>query len=76
MSTKSTILSLPCCHIYHDFNGAGGKETLVISVYYGHTPEDGDDNDHIEVEADSEFARLILHLLRGKDKDKLREASE
>lgn len=76
MSSKSTILSLPCCHIYHDCIGANGGDTLVISVSYQNVEEGSDYNDHIEVEHDSEFARLIRHLLKGADKDELRRVSK
>ena len=76
MSSKSTILSLPCCHIYYDCIGANGGDTLVISVDYGNTPSGGDDNDYIEVDANSEFAKLIAHLLEGKDKSELQQITK
>ena len=76
MSTKSTILNLPCCHIYYNCIGSNGGDTLVISVDYGNTPEGGDDNNRIEVEADSEFAKLIIHLLNKKNQNKLRKITK
>ena len=56
MSSKSTLLMLPCCHIYTDCIGANGGDTLCIEVSYG---EAGEESDFIEVEEASEFAQLI-----------------
>lgn len=67
MSTKSTILLMRCCHIYTDHIGSNGKETLCIEVNHG----DIEGLDCIEVEYDSEFAKLMLILLQGKTESEL-----
>ena len=69
MSAKSTILLLPCCHIYRDVM----IESLAIDVSYG---EVEDDSDCIEVDGNSEFANLIRYLLKGKTEDELLKASK
>ena len=73
MSSKSTLLLLPCCHIYDDSIGEGGGETLGIDVSYDTV---GRDSEYIEVTGDSEFANLMRYLLKGKTKDELLKASK
>ena len=67
MSTKSTELNLPCCHIYRDCAGNNWEETFCIDVIYGFV----DDLNSIEVENDSEFAKLMRYLLKDKKKEEL-----
>ena len=69
MSTKSTILLLPCCHIYRDVM----IESFAIDVSYG---EVEDNSDWIEVDGSSEFANLMRYLLKGKTEDELLKASK
>ena len=76
MSSKSTLLLLPCCHIYNDSIGANGGDTLVIDVSYGTVKDLTDDNDYVEVEHNSEFANLMRYLLKGKTLDELLKASK
>ena len=76
MSSKSTLLLLPCCHIFDDCIGLNGTDTLVIDVSYGAITELSDDNDYIEVDGNSEFASLMRYLLKGKTKDELLKASK
>jgi hypothetical protein len=59
MSSKSTLLSLPCCHIYTDCIGANGGDTLCIDVSYGEVEEES----FIEVKESSEFAQLIKQFV-------------
>ena len=73
MSSKGTILNLPCCHIYDDFIGTNSDRTLTIEVSYGEVSED---SDTIEVEKGSEFANLMRYLLKGKTEDELLKASK
>ena len=49
MSSKSTLLLLPCCHIFNDCIGSNGGDTLVIDVSYSAVRDLTDDNDYIEV---------------------------
>lgn len=72
MSTKSTELLLPCCHIYRDCAGNDWEETLCIDVSFG----DVDGLNSIEVKNDSDFAKLIRYLLKDKSEDELIEAIE
>lgn len=74
MSTKSTITCLPCCHIYRDCIGSNGEETLCIDVSYGNVKCEGDYQDCIEVENDSDFAKLMRYLLKGKTDEELQAA--
>lgn len=71
MSTKSTIYSEPCCHVYKDvtYDGQGESELLCIDVSYGAVEDyDGDcDNDFIQVEWDSDFAKLIRKAFAGME---------
>lgn len=67
MSSKSTILLTPFCHIYHDCIGSNGDETLCIEVSYDDVECGGVAQDFIEVKWDSEFSRLVQALLKGKD---------
>tara|TARA_R110000744_G_C19313622_1_gene556994 strand:- start:1229 stop:1432 length:204 start_codon:yes stop_codon:yes gene_type:complete len=60
MSSKSTLLLLPCCHIYTDCIGANGGDTLCIEVSYGQVE---DECDFIEVEASSDFGQLIKQFV-------------
>ena len=72
MSTKSTLLSLPCCHIYNDCIGANGSNTLAISVDYGIAAYlDTDENDYIEVVGNSDFAIVMRYLLKDKTDEEL-----
>ncbi len=61
MSTKSTIFLDSCCHIYKDviYHKGVEKQTLCIDVSYSSI----DDQDQIEVEWDSDFAKLVRKLL-------------
>ena len=74
MSTKSTITCLPCCHIYRDCNGSNGEETLCIDVSYGNVKYKSAYQDCIEVENDSDFAKLMRYLLKGKTDEELQAA--
>lgn len=77
MSTKGTILSLPCCHIYHDCIGSNGDRTFAIEVDYEVARYLAtDENDYIEVEEKSEFANLMRYLLKGKTEGELLKASK
>ena len=76
MSSKSTLLLLPCCHIFDDCIGSNGTDTLVIDVSYGAVRDLTDDNDYIEVDGNSEFAKLMRYLLKGKTEDELLKASK
>jgi len=76
MSSKSTLLLLPCCHIFDDCIGSNGTDTLVIDVSYGAISYLADDNDYIEAAGNSEFANLMRYLLKGKTKDELLKASK
>ncbi|HHZ71422.1 MAG TPA: hypothetical protein EYN54_14350 [Methylococcaceae bacterium] len=76
MSSKSTLLLLPCCHIFNDCIGSNGGDTLVIDVSYSAVRDLTDDNDYIEVEQESEFANLMQYLLKGKTEDELLKASK
>jgi hypothetical protein len=67
MSTKSTEILLPCCHIYRDCAGNNWEESFCIDVYYGDIGE----LSSIEVENESEFAKLMRYLLKGKTQDEL-----
>lgn len=62
MSTKSTLLWQPWCHIYKDHIGSNGKETLVIDCSYGNVAAE-EENNCIEVEADSDFAVMIRAMI-------------
>lgn len=74
MSSKQTIIGLPCCHIYRDYVGVNGVDTLVVSVEYGSVEDDGEQNDYIEVGGGSEFANLMCYLLKGKTEEELIKA--
>ena len=76
MSSKSTVLFLPCCHIYNDCIGSDGGDTFAINVHYENTPDSQEDNDYIEVEQGSEFANLMRYLLKDKTEDELLKASK
>ena len=71
MSTKSSIICLPCVHIYDDCIGSNGGNTLCIDVDYDYV---GDDLDCIEVDGNSDFAKLIRYLLKGKTEEDLIKA--
>ncbi len=73
MSSKSSILCIPCVHIFDDFIGANGGDTFCIDVSYG--PVD-DNSDYIEVESDSEFANLMRYLLKDKTEEELIKAAK
>ena len=70
MSTKSTELNLPCCHIYRDCAGNNWEETFCIDVNY----DDIDELSSIEVKNDSDFAKLMRYLLKDKTEEELIEA--
>lgn len=76
MSTKATIKLLPCCHIYNDYIGSNGKETFCVEVHYGSVQDGRDSQDLIEVNHDSDFAKLMRYLLEGKTEEELQEAIE
>lgn len=71
MSTKSTVLLTPCCHIYKDYtqNHTQYLETytdeyvLVIDVSYGNI-YDGEEQDCIVVDWNSDFAAMIRFMVR------------
>jgi hypothetical protein len=67
MSSKSTLLLLPCCHIYTDCIGANGGDTLCIEVSYGEAEEE---SDFIEVEESSDFAQLIKQFVSAYKESK------
>ncbi len=69
MSSKSTLFSTPCCHIYHDVDYSTGtrRELLCIDVSY----ETANDSELIEVEWKSDFAALIRAMLDSLDHDSL-----
>jgi len=69
MSTLSTLFLTNCCHIFEDveYTKKGEKRTLCISVSYDFECS----YDHIEVDADSDFAFLIKHMLSKFDLDEL-----
>lgn len=75
MSTKSTLLLLPCCHIFEDCIGSNGGDTLAIEVSYGDVLLTDLDVDYIEVESKSEFANLMRYLLKDKSLEELTKAS-
>ncbi|PHR55984.1 MAG: hypothetical protein COA43_14805 [Robiginitomaculum sp.] len=64
MSTKSTLLLTPCCHIYTDCI----DDTLCIDVSYGSIDEVN--NDHIEVHKNSDFANLMKDMINKYNGDK------
>lgn len=65
MSTKSTIFLDSSCHIYKDVICDKGveKETLCIDVSHSSI----DDLDQIEVEWNSDFAKLVRKLLTKRE---------
>lgn len=72
MSTKSTILNTPACHIYHDYayqhtektDIDGQKEVLVIEVSYGFIDFDKyEDQSVMVVEWDSDFAKMVRLMI-------------
>ena len=65
MSSKSTLLLLPCCHIYTDNHFDVGN-TLCIEVYYG----DICDDTVIEAYDGSEFAKLIKQFVSSYKESK------
>ncbi len=71
MSTKSTIFSTPCCHIYKDIEYVDGKEIekLCIDVDYLTVGE----YESIEVLWESDFAELIRVIFNSLDHDSLDE---
>ena len=71
MSSKSTIILLPCCHIFRDSIGSNGKETLNIEVSYGNVKDGNDHQDCIEVDKDSDFAKIMSYLLKDKTEEEL-----
>lgn len=70
MSTKSTLLCTPWCHIYKDHIGSNGKETLVIDCSYGNVVTEEEHN-CIEVESDSDFAVMIRAMIGAIGEDDL-----
>lgn len=75
MSTKSTILNTPWCHVYRDYAYNHGEtvtdvsdlEVLVIEASYGNVEMYGEehlnkDNDTIIIGADSEFAKMVIWM--------------
>ena len=75
MSGESEILDLPCCRIVDGFIGEDGIKTLFVNVSYGNIIDcEYNRNDYIEVEADSDFAKLIRYLLKEKTEDELKKA--
>lgn len=75
MSTKSTILNTPWCHVYSDYAYNHGEtvvdvsdlEVLVIEASYGNVEMHGEehlnkDNDTIIIGADSEFAKMVIWM--------------
>ena len=71
MSSKSTIILLPCSHIFRDSIGSNGNETLNIEVSYGDVKDGNAHQDCIEVEKDSDFAKIISYLLKDKTEEEL-----
>jgi hypothetical protein len=72
MSTKSTILSTKCCHIYRDYKYkhtcgiiTNGEEfVLVIEVDYGFVDyNDLEDQSTIVVDYNSDFAKMIIMMI-------------
>lgn len=65
MSNKSTIFSAPCCHIYESYlaDDLGfydiKRPILCIEVSYGDIDDQHNECNYIQVEADSDFAKLI-----------------
>lgn len=74
MSTKSTILNTPWCHIYHDYAYSYGNpvwvdkdaEVLIIEASHDYVETDAgtheESNDVIMVLADSDFAKMIIWM--------------
>jgi len=69
MSTRTTLLSLPCCHIYTCCE----DKTLSVDVDYDYVNASSQD---IEVWQESEFANLMRYLLKGKTEEELLKASK
>ena len=74
MSTKSTILLTNCCHIYRDYGHQHSnyendrdKKVLVIDVSYGFI----DYQSIIVVDCESDFAAMILHMVKTMGTDYL-----
>ncbi len=69
MSSKSTLFSTPCCHIYHDVDYSTGsrRELLCIDVSY----ETLNGSECIEVEWESDFSILMRAMLNALDLDSL-----
>ena len=69
MSTKSTIFSTPCCHIYRDveYTDKGEIEKLCIDVSYLTV----DDYESIEVLWESDFAEMIRVIFDTIDHEQL-----
>lgn len=72
VSSKSSILCIPCVHIFDDCIGANGGNTFCIDVSY----DDVEDSSFIEVDGKSEFANLMRYLLKGKTKEELEKAAK
>ena len=71
MSTKSTILNTPWCHVYSDYAYQhtcndyvdGDVGVVVVDVDYGSIPYDGTEGQEtIVVRDDSEFAKMIIWM--------------
>lgn len=75
MSTKSTVLLTPWCHVYHDYAYSHGDtvwddkdcEVLVIESSYGNVEMYGeehlnDHNDTIIVRSGSDFEKMIIWM--------------
>lgn len=72
MSTKSTILNTPACHIYHDYayqhtektDIDHNKEVLVIEVSYDFIDyKEYEDQSLIVVEWNSDFAKMVRLMI-------------
>ncbi len=72
MSTRSSILCTPACHIYRDYayqhtektDIDGDKQVLVIDVSYGSVDyEEYEDQASIVVDWDSDFAKMVRLMI-------------
>lgn len=68
MSTKATIVNLPCCHIYEDSGHLSNPPTLCVDVQYGYVGE----MDSIKVMEGSDFSKILRYLLKGKTQEELK----
>lgn len=70
MSTKSTIMCSDCCHFYYDVI----DDTFCIQVDDGIIESNAQSRDTLEVANDSDFAKLMRYLLKGKTQEELNAA--